>query len=87
MSEIVESLDFKRGSIFEAITASKYETLIHYIGELSVRDKRYLFSIIRNCEQDINIHAFFPKYGLTVGEFATGQTLLETVRKVKKNTK
>ncbi len=50
-------------------TYRKYLILAHVVKHLRVKDKRELFKLMRMQGQD-NEHVFFPKYGMTAGEFA-----------------
>lgn len=47
----------------------KYIAIFHYISKLKIRDKRNIFSIIRNTEE-IDSTFYFPCYGFTASEFS-----------------
>jgi hypothetical protein len=61
-------------------TKQKYQGLFKFVLEMSVKDKRNLFYILRQHES-ITPDTFIPAYGLHCGEFACFQILAEHVRK------
>ena len=52
-----------------------FQNILKFTESLRVRDVRTIFSIMRNNVDDIGVNSFFPKYGLTVGEFSTAYVL------------
>lgn len=61
-------------------TWKKYIVMYKHIERLRVKDKRYIFQIMRT-QTDMNHDVFFPMYGLTAGEFSVWQVLSENIRK------
>ena len=55
-------------------TAIKYAMIQDVIKDLRVKDIRHLFMLMRKTPQ-VGANHFFPKYGLTCGEFTTGYVL------------
>jgi len=51
------------------------------IKDFSVKDKRRVFSDMRNTNIPVNVNTFFPHYGFTSGEFSTWTILTESGRK------
>ena len=47
----------------------KYIAIFYYISKLKIRDKRNIFSIIRNTPE-IDCSFYFPHYGFTASEFS-----------------
>lgn len=64
-------------------TLRKNQVLFDVIHRFSVRDKRHLFSVIRNAQIPVTADTFFPQYGFTAGEFSTFIVLTENQRKKK----
>lgn len=62
-------------------TWERYSILSHYIGNLSIRERRHLFQLTRTSE---NPDILFPQYGFTLSEFAVWYTLGDTRRKARK---
>jgi len=52
------------------------------VSQLRVKDKRLLFNLMRQPGVDEN--TFFPKYGITAGEFAVWHILADTARRAKR---
>ena len=61
-------------------TWERYTILATYIGNLSVRDRRNLFQLIRN-EPSPSPDIFFPTYGFSLSEFAVFHILCDKRRK------
>ena len=61
-------------------TKEKYRGLFRSVLEMSVRDKRSLFFILRQ-QETVTTDTFIPAYGLHCGEFACFQILAEHARK------
>ena len=55
-------------------TTAKYSMIQDTIKDLRVKDIRHLFMLMRKAPQ-VDANHFFPKYGLTCGEFTTGYVL------------
>ena len=64
-------------------TKRKYDSMFHYVKNMQVKDKRCLFTILRNHDA-ITIDTFFPSYGLSMGEFCVLQILTEHSRRDRK---
>jgi hypothetical protein len=62
-------------------TYYKYNILYHSICNLSVKQKRKLFGIIRGLNSENDGHIFFPQFGFTVGEFSIMQICIENQNK------
>ena len=60
-------------------TIEKYNYIKQAIENLRVRDKRYIFSLMKKA-QPLCVDTFFPHYGLSAGQFAIGYVLCETTR-------
>lgn len=58
-------------------TYAKYAAMSTYIRNLSVRDKRAAFQIMRNFS-GVNHNSLLPEWGITCGEFAVWQILTDT---------
>ena len=54
-------------------TWEKYMVLSATIEMLKVKEKRFIFNCLRNCECDKD--SFFPSFGFTTAEFAVWQIL------------
>lgn len=63
-------------------TWKKYIVLGKVIERLRVRDKRYIFQMIR-MHKEVTADSFFPMYGFTAGEFSVWQVLADNMRKNK----
>lgn len=50
------------------------------IGRLPVKTKRFVFSKMRHDCNQLTTQTFFPTFGFTAGQFATGQVLAENQR-------
>lgn len=61
-------------------TWERYTVLAHIISELSVRDRRTIFQLVRR-EESPTADLFFPHYGFTLGEFAVWNVLGEGRKK------
>lgn len=61
----------------KSVIYQKYKFLGEYIEQLKIKDKRYLFMLMRN-KENIDTNCFFPAYGFTAGEFAVWQILQES---------
>ena len=61
-------------------TGARYTTLSRVITNLSVRDRRHIFHLIRHAEP-LTPDIFFPVYGITLSEFAVWHVLGDTRRK------
>ena len=55
--------------------------LTHHVRSLSIRDRRILLSELREREEKEAPHVFFPRIGITLGEFA----VLTSVRNPKRH--
>ena len=55
-------------------TWERYAVLAHVVSELSMRDRRALYQIVRN-SGSVNADLFFPQYGFTLSEFAVWNVL------------
>ena len=64
-------------------TWKKYMIISCYVEGLRVKDKRQLFHVMRKSDV-LNHDTFFPRYGITAGEFAIWQILSEN-RKSRKS--
>ncbi len=53
------------------------------IKNFSVKDKRRVFSDMRNAHVSVSVNTFFPRYGFTSGEFSTWTILTDGGRKKK----
>ena len=51
------------------------------IKDFSVKDKRRVFSDMRNAGIPISVNTFFPRYGFTSGEFSAWTIVTEGGRK------
>ncbi len=60
-------------------TYNKYIALNYYVSQMPVRPKRLIFRLTRGCTNNTNI--YFPKYGITAGEFTTFNLLNENTRR------
>jgi hypothetical protein len=60
-------------SILTTATYDRQLALIKKVGALRIRDRREIFSYIR--DNSTNEATFMPYYGLTVGEFAVAQII------------
>ena len=58
-------------------TWKKYIVVSCFIESLRVKDKRQLFHIMRKTS-NLSHDTFFPRYGVTAGEFSIWQILSET---------
>ena len=67
-------------------TWSKYIVMYKHIDRLRVKDKRYIFQLMRTNEH-MDQDTYFPEYGFTAGEFAIWQVLSENIRKKDSKTK
>ena len=63
------------------ITRVKQHAQFDALKTMKVKDKRSLFLTLRSAE-DVTPDTFFPKYGITAGEFAVWQILAEYSRRV-----
>ena len=59
-------------------TWKKYLILSCFIEQLRVRDKRQIFHIMRRQGDTLTHDSFFPRYGITAGEFAVWQVLSDS---------
>lgn len=59
-------------------TFEKYIVISCVVEKLRVKDKRQLFHIMRKNLDTLHHNSFFPAYGITAGEFAVWQILMET---------
>jgi hypothetical protein len=59
-------------------TWKKYTVLAHAVANLTVKERRAIFSAARTAQHDTD--PFFPEYGLTFSEFALFYTLGDTRR-------
>ena len=64
-------------------TKEKYESLFAFVKNMQVKDKRCLFTVLRNYD-DIGVDTFLPAYGISMGDFCTFQILTEHSRRDKK---
>jgi len=53
--------------------------MAHIVAALGVKEKRELFKWMRT-GKEVDEHTFFPRYGLTAGEFAIFHILTDTGR-------
>lgn len=60
-------------------TWERYVVLAHIVSELSVRDRRHLFQLVRK-QADPSPDLFFPQFGFTLSEFAVWHVLGEARR-------
>ena len=51
------------------------------IKDFSIKDKRRVFSDMRNSNISVGVNTLFPRYGFTSGEFSTWTVLTENNRK------
>lgn len=58
----------------------KVNVLYTSVAQLSVKDKRQIFLLMRTAGDTLTPDTFFPQQGFTAGEFAVGQVLAEHVR-------
>ena len=63
------------------ITRAKQYAQFEALKLMKVKDKRSLFLTLRSA-LDVTVDTFFPKYGITAGEFAVWQILAEYSRRV-----
>ena len=61
-------------------TWERYTVLSHAIAQLSVRDRRQIFQLLRLAEEP-SPDLLFPAHGFTLSEFAVWHVLGETGRK------
>ena len=61
-------------------TWERYTALARIISNLSVRDRRQIFQLMRRAES-LTPDLFFPGYGFTLSEFAVWHVLGDTRRK------
>ena len=61
-------------------TYAKYAAMSTYVRNLSVRDKRAAFQVMRNFS-GVTHNSLLPAWGITCGEFAVWQILTETKEK------
>ena len=45
------------------------------VQDISVKEKRRFFSLLRRNKDEVNEHWIFPAYGITVGELCVAQVL------------
>ena len=64
----------------EAATKKKYQAQFQLIRDMQVKQKRHIFSILRQ-QEACSSDSFLPLYGLHCGEFACFQILSEQCRK------
>ena len=62
------------------VSWKKYIVLETHINTLRVKDKRYIFQLMRSFD-GMSHDTFFPEYGITAGEFSMFQVIVESVRK------
>ena len=62
-----------------------YTVLSTSIHRLSIRDRRYIFQIMRRTP--VTPDLLFPRYGFTMSEFATWHILNDMRRKTRRNPK
>lgn len=62
-------------------TYTYYKTLAlnEYMKNMPVKPKRLIFRLIRDCPNNTNF--YFPKYGITAGEFTSFNLLNENTRR------
>lgn len=60
-------------------THQKYVALARTVELLQVKEKRFLFSLMRTCPQSSH-ELFFPQYGFTAGAFCTWHILSDSKR-------
>jgi hypothetical protein len=60
-----------------AATWSKYIVISYHVARLGMKDKRFLFSVLRN-STDVDENVFIPQLGITTGEFAVFHTLAQS---------
>lgn len=61
-------------------TYRKYNVLSKAIENLTVKQKREIFKLMRT-GSDVTMHDFLPRYGFTVGEFSIFHVLTEKDRR------
>lgn len=61
----------------------RYTILSNFVTSLSIRDRRYIFQLLRQTP-DVHENLFFPGYGITLSEFAVWYTLDDHRRKGRK---
>lgn len=66
--------------LLQAATKERHGRLLASVQQLRVRQKRYLFSVMRS-HGEISSDLFLPAFGLHCGEFACCQLLSERSRK------
>lgn len=64
----------------EEATKKKYQAQFQLIRDMQVKQKRHVFSILRQ-QEACSSDTFLPLYGLHCGEFACFQILSEQCRK------
>lgn len=62
-------------------THRKYTALQETIRTLKIRDKREIMKLMRKADKQLSAQLLLPRYGFTLGEFSTFQTLLECARR------
>jgi hypothetical protein len=62
----------------------RYTVLGHHIMELAMKDRRHIFSLVRQTA-DASPDLFFPGYGFTLSEFAVWHIIGDSRRKAKKS--
>lgn len=51
-------------------TWERYTVLAHVVSQLTVRDRRLIFQLVRKEGERATGDLFFPRYGFTLSEFA-----------------
>ena len=64
----------------QCATKERHERVLAAVQDLRVRQKRYLFAVMR-AHPEISADLFLPAFGLHCGEFACCQLLSERSRK------
>jgi hypothetical protein len=57
------------------ITWEKYNVYFHIVENMTMKEKRVIFSILR--KENVNHDTLLPEFGMTAGEFCVMQTLNE----------
>lgn len=62
----------------------RYSCVANVVFNLSIRDRRTIFHLIRAHRTALTPNTFFPAFGFTIAEFATWYALNESRKKKKK---
>ena len=65
-------------------TKAKYENMFAYVKNMQVKDKRCLFTVLRNYDA-VTVDTFLPQFGISIGEFCLFQILTEHSRRDRKD--